>query len=107
MSSITGWSDTAGIVAKIKEETSEVEAALADNDDDAVDEELGDLLFSVVNVSRFLKVDAEQALTASTDKFIRRFEQMEELAEKRGLNMDGASLEEWDALWNDVKRSAN
>lgn len=101
------WPTVDGAWQALVDETAELQEAMAANDEDAITEELGDLLFSVVNVSRFLKVDAEQALTASTDKFIRRFEQMEELAEKRGLNMDGASLEEWDALWNDVKRSAN
>ena len=75
------------------------------NDPAAIQEELGDLLFSAVNVSRFVDVDAEQALTASTDKFIRRFEQMEQLAIARGLDMDNATLEEWDALWNEVKQT--
>jgi len=66
-------------------------------------EELGDLLFSVVNVSRFLKIDSEQALQAATDKFTRRFAAVEELANQRGINMQEASLTELDQLWDEVK----
>ena len=69
-----------------------------------VEEELGDLLFSAVNVSRFVKTDAEQALTGATDKFIRRFARVEQLARERGLDMSASSLEELDALWKEAKR---
>lgn len=99
------WPEVSGAFQALTDETHELQEAMQQNDPAAIQEELGDLLFSAVNVSRFVDVDAEQALTASTDKFIRRFEQMEQLAIARGLDMDNATLEEWDALWNEVKRT--
>ena len=66
-------------------------------------EELGDLLFSVVNVSRFINVDAEEALTASADKFLNRFAVVERLANERNIDMSTSSLEELDSLWNEAK----
>ena len=67
-------------------------------------EEVGDLLFAVVNVARFLHAEPEEALTRSCDKFIRRFEAVEKMALARGVNMESASLEELDALWDEAKR---
>lgn len=99
------WPEVSGAFQALTDETRELQEAMQQNDPAAIQEELGDLLFSAVNVSRFVDVDAEQALTASTDKFIRRFEQMEQLAIARGLDMDNATLEEWDALWNEVKQT--
>ncbi len=99
------WPEVSGAFQALTDETRELQEAMQQNDPAAIQEELGDLLFSAVNVSRFVDVDAEQALTASTDKFIRRFEQMEQLAIARGLDMDNATLEEWDALWNAVKQT--
>ena len=66
--------------------------------------ELGDLLFSAVNVSRFVDCDAEQSLTASTDKFIARFQKLEALAAERGLDLETASLSEMDKLWDEIKQ---
>ena len=77
---------------------------MAGGDADAVEEELGDLLFSVVKVSRFLHTDAEQALTGATDKFIRRFAVVERLAGEQGLDMTSASAEQLDKLWNQAKQ---
>lgn len=93
------WPEISGALEKIGEEARE----LAWADEHHVVEELGDLLFSVVNVSRFLKIDSEQALQAATDKFIRRFAGVEELAIERGIDMQSASLEELDRLWDEVK----
>ncbi|MDD6062849.1 MAG: nucleoside triphosphate pyrophosphohydrolase, partial [Oscillospiraceae bacterium] len=62
-----------------------------------------DLLFSAVNVSRFVDCDAEEALTASTDKFIARFQKLEALAAVRGLDLETASLSEMDKLWDEIK----
>ena len=67
-------------------------------------DELGDLLFSVVNVARFADVDAEEALTGATDKFYRRFAQVEQLAAERGIDMKTAGIEALDKLWEEVKR---
>lgn len=98
------WPEVDGAWQALTDETRELQEAMQAQDKAAIEEELGDLLFSAVNVSRFVEVDAEQALMASTEKFIRRFEQMEQLAQERGVDMDAASLEEMDELWNEVKR---
>ncbi|MBR3844581.1 MAG: nucleoside triphosphate pyrophosphohydrolase, partial [Clostridia bacterium] len=94
------WDEISGALEKVKEEADELLWATEKN---AV-EELGDLLFSVVNVSRFLGIDSEMALQSATDKFITRFAGVEELALERGLDMKTASLEELDKLWDEVKQ---
>ena len=98
------WPDISGALEALDSETAEFKDALAQQDAAAVEEELGDLLFSAVNVSRFLHTDAEQALTASTDKFIRRFARVEELAKDRNIDLAAASLAEMDALWDEAKQ---
>lgn len=98
------WNDVSGALDKISEEAAELRAAIDNKDSDNMTEELGDLLFSVVNASRFIKVDAEEALTAANDKFLARFVQVEKLANERGIDMKASSLEELDALWNEVKQ---
>ena len=97
------WPDVSGAYDKIIEETQELRKAVESGVQDDVIEELGDLLFSVVNVSRFLKCDAEEALTAASDKFINRFIRVEQLAKEIGVDMEKASLEELDKLWDIAK----
>ena len=97
------WNDVSGALDKVAEETAELRAAIENKDSVNMAEELGDILFSVVNVSRFIKVDAEEALTAASDKFLARFVEVEKLAKERGVDMKEASLEELDALWDEVK----
>lgn len=97
------WPDVSGAWDAVLKETEELKEAMAENDAAHMEEELGDLLFSVVNVSRFLNLDAEQALTVSTDKFITRFERVEALADTRGLDMSAMSIEELDDLWKEAK----
>lgn len=97
------WPDVSGAYGKIIEETQELRKAVESGVQDDVIEELGDLLFSVVNVSRFLKCDAEEALTAASDKFINRFIRVEQLAKENGVDMEKASLEELDKLWDIAK----
>lgn len=97
------WNDVSGALDKVAEETAELRAAIENKDSVNMAEELGDILFSVVNVSRFIKVDAEEALTAASDKFLARFVEVEKLAKERGIDMKEASLEELDALWDEVK----
>ncbi|MBQ9414257.1 MAG: nucleoside triphosphate pyrophosphohydrolase [Clostridia bacterium] len=87
----------------LERETAELREALASDDPAHTEEELGDVLFSAVNVSRFLKCDAELTLHAATDKFIRRFQAMESLAAARGIVPEQASMQELDALWDEVK----
>ena len=88
-------------------EIAELRAAIANKDSENAYEELGDVLFSAVNVSRFIKVDAEESLTASSDKFLARFTQVEKLANERGIDMKNSSLEVLDALWDEVKAAAD
>jgi tetrapyrrole methylase family protein / MazG family protein len=96
------WSELPPVIAKVREELAEVEAAIGDAD--KVEDEVGDLLFAVVNLARKLKTDGEVALQRATDKFSARFRSVESLAAERGLAMDKMSLPELDALWDEVKR---
>jgi MazG family protein len=100
------WPDAAQVRDKVVEELHEVDAAMATSpttDAPAVVEEVGDLLFSLVNWSRHLKIDPEQALRSANAKFERRFRTMEELAGSRGLALETLSAAEWDALWREAK----
>jgi MazG family protein len=98
------WSEVAPVVAKIREELAEVEVEVAQGDNAKIEEEIGDLLFSVVNLARKLKVDGETALQRATDKFAGRFRGVEALAKERGLALDKLTLAELDVLWDEVKR---
>ncbi len=101
------WPDAAGPLAKIAEEAAELkEAAGAGDDVDAIRREAGDLLFSVVNLCRFLDVDAEQALQATTDRFARRFRHVEARAKAEGVEMKDAPLEILDRYWEEAKSVA-
>ncbi len=100
------WPDARGARAKIDEELGEATAAVnasAAANDAAVAEEIGDVLFALVNWSRHLKVDPEAALRAANSKFERRFRRMEALARERGLDLAALSADEWDGLWNEAK----
>jgi tetrapyrrole methylase family protein/MazG family protein len=99
------WPDARSAAAKLAEEWQELQEAWADGDEDAIRREAGDLLFAGVNVARLLGVDAEEALRAAVDKFIRRFQSLEALAAGRGWNLRDLSLEELDAIWDEVKAS--
>ena len=98
------WPDVGGAFPKIAEETAELGEAIESADDGAATDELGDLLFAVVNVARHLRIEPELALRAATDKFRTRFEGVERLARERELDLSHASLETLDALWDEVKR---
>ncbi len=98
------WPEVSGALQALRGETDELERAIAAGEPNAVTEELGDVLFSAVNVSRFVKVEPEEALTKATEKFIRRFEVVERLAAERGMDMAASTLEELDALWSEAKR---
>ena len=97
------WDNVDGALDKVAEETDELKEAISKNDSKLQSEELGDLLFSVVNVSRFIKVDSEKALYDACDKFTDRFRNLELLAEKRGIDIKTASLSQLDSLWEEVK----
>ena len=97
------WPDTRGVLAKIREELDEVEQALDAGDSEHAREEVGDLLFAVVNLARRLKADPEQVLRATNAKFERRFGYIERTLAEQGRPLDTASLEEMDGHWNDAK----
>lgn len=97
------WEDIKGAMDKLIEELGELKEACQLNSRDNMIEEVGDLLFSVVNVCRFLKINPEEALTASTEKFIRRFEGVEQKATVKGQKLEEMTLEEMDRLWDEVK----
>jgi MazG family protein len=99
------WPDAAGPLAKIEEETAELRAASAARplDEDAVRDEVGDLLFTAVNLARVLGVDPESALKAANRKFRRRFRYVEERLRERGRSPAASDLPEMDALWDEAK----
>lgn len=97
------WDNVNGAVEKLHEEIDELETALAAGVGKDIEEEFGDVLFSCVNVSRFIGADSEEALTASADKFIKRYLLVEQLAADDGVDMKSASIEELDKLWNKAK----
>ena len=97
------WPDVHGALPKVAEETDELMRAAAGGDGDATAEELGDLLFAVVNVARHLDVDPETCLRAATQKFRWRFQQVESLATERGIDLHTAGLDALDAMWDEVK----
>jgi len=98
------WDDVEGAFQKIGEEAGELLEAYRNGDQVNMKEEIGDLLFAVVNAARFLKVDPEEALNFTSDKFIRRFGYVEDQAIKAGTRPEEMTLEEMDKLWDDAKR---
>lgn len=99
------WDNVKDASKKLDEELEEFKEALLENDGTHAEEEFGDLLFSMVNVSRFMGINSEKALHAATDKFINRFEKTEIIAQKKGIDMKKSSLETLDRLWEEAKRS--
>ncbi|HYK82935.1 MAG TPA: nucleoside triphosphate pyrophosphohydrolase [Gemmatimonadales bacterium] len=97
------WPDARGPLAKVKEETAELERETERADRQAVADEVGDLLFAVVNLARKLDVDPRAALERANEKFTRRFRALERLAAERGVELGAAPLAELDRLWEEVK----
>jgi len=89
----------------LRSEVEEVEDALRSGSPAEIEEELGDLIFSAVNISRFAGVEAEEALTKSCEKFMVRFEKVEELASQKDINMQKASIQVLDSLWREAKEN--
>ncbi len=98
------WPDADAVALKIREEMAEVEQTLETGDSERQREEVGDLLFTVVNLARHLGFDPEASLAAANRKFRRRFEAMEGALAKRGLSVASASPQEMDEAWNQIKR---
>ncbi len=97
------WKNIDGALAKVEEEFAELRQARHDDNSDAIEDEFGDLLFALVNTARFLKVDPEQALRRSAGKFERRFRALEDRVHQRQQNLREMSLQEMDAIWDEVK----
>ncbi|MEQ9496804.1 MAG: nucleoside triphosphate pyrophosphohydrolase [Deltaproteobacteria bacterium] len=97
------WDKIAGPIDKLDEELAELKAAVASNDPAQIEHELGDLLFTMVNVARFVDVNAEEALRRTVDRFSRRFEHVERAMKDAGRPMQEASLDELEARWEEAK----
>ena len=100
------WSDLGPVLAKVDEELAEVKTAILSGDQEAISDELGDLLFAVVNLARKNKLHAETALQAATDKFVARFHLLEEELRAQSKKLGEVGLEELDAIWDRVKESS-
>ncbi len=107
------WAEVSDVIAKVEEELGELKQAVASiaaaspsrggQDQRAIEDEIGDLLFAVVNLARKCKLDAETTLQAATDKFVARFNRLEDELQARGKRLGDADLAELDEIWNRVK----
>lgn len=98
------WPDEAGVIDKIREEIRELESAIEIEDTDAADEELGDLLFSVVNLARFRNLDPEILMANANTKFEKRFATMEQALKQQGLDLPSATPAQMEASWQAAKQ---
>jgi ATP diphosphatase len=99
------WPEALPVVDKVREELDEVLEAMSANDEEAMAEEIGDLLFVVVNLARHLKADPETALRAANAKFERRFRFIEQVLREQGRDIQACSLEELDSIWGQAKHA--
>ena len=97
------WPEISGVMAKVEEELGELKEAIGSAVPEAVEEELGDVLFSLVNLARFLNLSAEEALRKSSARFSTRFQWIEEALQRDGRRLKEMSLEEMDKLWEEAK----
>ena len=98
------WPDRQGVREKISEELDELSEAVGTRETDAMEEEFGDVLFSMINYARFLKVDPESALERTNKKFINRFQYLESKAKELGKTLKDMTLAEMDVYWNEAKK---
>ena len=97
------WADLRDVIAKVEEEIGELKEAITARDEAAIADEMGDLLFAAVNLARKSKLDAESALQSATDKFVRRFNLLEDELRSRGKKLGDVDLAELDEIWNEIK----
>ena len=97
------WPDAKGPFDKVKEELSELKRATDSGQREAIKDELGDLLFAVVNLARKCNIDAESALQSATDKFVARFNRLEDALKSRGKKLGDVQLAEMDKIWDEIK----
>lgn len=98
------WENKEQVFEKIEEEIGELKEVIQTNETDKIEEELGDVFFSLINYARFLQIDADNALERTNQKFISRFTQMEQKAMGEGKQLVHMSLEEMDSIWNRIKQ---
>lgn len=98
------WEEREQVWEKVKEEICEFEAEVATMDKDKAEAEFGDVMFSLINAARLYKINPDNALERTNQKFIRRFNYLEEHTIKQGKNLAGMTLEEMDAIWNEAKK---
>lgn len=99
------WQNVEEVLAKVEEELAEVKAAIKEDNKDSIMEELGDLLFAVVSLARFLKLESENVLHKTIYKFVERFKKIETELAAAGKDIEKATLKEMDELWNKIKKS--
>src|SRR5438034_3448039 len=97
------WTEVRDVVAKVEEELREMKEAIAALNRARIEDEIGDMLFAVVNLARKCKIDAESALQGGTDKFVTRFNQLEDEVKARGKELSDVGLSEMDEIWNRIK----
>jgi MazG family protein len=98
------WDNREQVWDKVTEETEELHEAVAANEPHRIEEEFGDLMFSLINYARFLRIDAENALEKTNKKFIARFTRMEQVALQQGKQLADMTLAEMDDIWNTIKK---
>ncbi|HEX7262521.1 MAG TPA: MazG nucleotide pyrophosphohydrolase domain-containing protein, partial [Luteolibacter sp.] len=98
------WPVETGVIAKIHEELQELQAAIDEQNLAAVSDEMGDLLFSVVNLARFRKVDPEVLMASANHKFEKRFGEMEQILKAKGLTLEAATAAQMETAWERAKR---
>src|SRR5262249_10091538 len=101
------WTDLRDVIAKVEEELGELKRAIEGQDQKSIEDEVGDLLFAVVNLSRKCRLDAEAALQAATNKFVQRFNLLEDELTRRGKKLGEIDLAELDTIWNEIKRTSS
>ena len=101
------WTDVRDVVAKLEEELRELKQAMASADPARTEEEIGDVLFAVVNLARKCRLDAESALQRGTDKFVTRFNRLEDELQRQGKRLCDVDLAEMDAIWDEIKKMTN
>ena len=97
------WASAHDVILKVEEEIAELKLAISNNDPDNIEEELGDLLFTVINVGRHLNIDANDALARSNNKFISRFHSLEKELEVSEQSFEGTSPQELEKIWDRIK----
>ena len=101
------WTEVRDVIAKVEEEVREMKDAIASQDRGTIEEEIGDVLFAVVNLARKCKIDAESALQKATNKFMARFNRVEDELRRQGKRLGDVDLSEMDAIWNEIKQTSN